>query len=298
MWYSSCMSHIDDILTQKANLKFVSNAMKQPLLSLKNEKKITKLWSKKKDVKSLHILINSYEKLVISTAIKFKKFGLAFGDLLQEGNVGILKAAYKFDTNINVRFSTYARWWIRSSIQEFVLKNWSIVRIGSTTTQKILFFQLSRLKNKIQNSFLENNDPQSITYEIAKDMKIKISEVEKFSERIFKKDLLLDHSLNNTEDNRTPIDFLNDTSLNPDEITINNDISGNRKRVLKKSLEALNNKEKHIILKRHLNHTPLTLESVGKDLSISKERVRQLESRALFKLKRRILKTESKQDLI
>jgi len=292
------MSHIDDTLTQKANRKFISNAMKQPLLSLKNEKKITKLWSKKKDEKSLHILINSYEKLVISIAIKFKKFGLPFGDLLQEGNVGILKAAYKFDTNINVRFSTYARWWIKSSIQEFVLKNWSIVRIGSTTTQKTLFFQLSRLKNKIQNSFLENNDPQSITYEIAKDMKIKVSEVEKLSERIFKKDLLLDHSLNNTEDNRTPIDFLNDTSLKPDEITINKDISGNRKRVLKKSLEALNDKEKHIILKRHLNHTPLTLESVGKNLSISKERVRQLESRAFFKLKKRILKTEKKQDLI
>ena len=292
------MSHIDDTLTQKANRKFISNAMKQPLLSLKNEKKITKLWSKKKDVKSLHILINSYEKLVISIAIKFKKFGLPFGDLLQEGNVGILKAAYKFDTNINVRFSTYARWWIKSSIQEFVLKNWSIVRIGSTTTQKTLFFQLSRLKNKIQNSFLENNDPQSITYEIAKDMKIKVSEVEKLSERIFKKDLLLDHSLNNTEDNRTPIDFLNDTSLKPDEITINKDISGNRKRVLKKSLEALNDKEKHIILKRHLNHAPLTLESIGKNLNISKERVRQLESRAFLKLKKRILKTEKKQDLI
>jgi len=292
------MVHLDDTLTQKANLKFVSKAMKQPLLSLKNEKKITELWSKKKDLKSLHILINSYEKLVVSNAIKYRNFGLPFGDLLQEGNIGILKAAYKFDININVRFSTYARWWIKSSIQEFVLKNWSIVRIGSTTTQKTLFFQLSRLKNKIQNSFLENNDPQSITYEIAKDMKIKVSEVEKLSERIFKKDLLLDHSLNNTEDNRTPIDFLNDTSLKPDEITINKDISGNRKRVLKKSLEALNDKEKHIILKRHLNHTPLTLESVGKNLSISKERVRQLESRAFFKLKKRILKTEKKQDLI
>ena len=292
------MAHIDDTLTQKANRKFVSNAMKQPLLSLKNEKKITKLWSKKKDVKSLHILINSYEKLVISNAIKFRKFGLPFADLLQEGNVGILKAAYKFDTNINVRFSTYARWWIKSSIQEFVLKNWSIVKIGSTPAQKFLFFQLSRLKNKIQNSSFENNNLQPITDKIAEDMKIKVSEVEKISERVLKKDLLLDHSLNNTEDNRTPMDFLNDTSLNPDEITINNDISGNRKRVLKKSLEALNDKEKHIILKRHLNHTSLTLEAVGKSLSISKERVRQLESRAFLKLKKRILKTENKQDLI
>jgi RNA polymerase sigma-32 factor len=292
------MSHTDDTLTQKDNLKFVSNAMKQPLLSLENEKEITKLWSKKKDVKSLHILINSYEKLVISNAIKFRKFDLPFGDLLQEGNIGILKAAHKFDINVNVRFSTYARWWIKSSIQEFVLRNWSIVRIGSTSTQKLLFFQLNRLKNKIQNSSLGNNNFQPITHQIAQDIKIKVSEVEKISERIFKKDLLLDHSINNTEDSRTPMDFLNDPSLNPGEIILNNDIHSHRKKILKKSLKALNDKEKFIILKRHLNHRPLTLESVGKNLNISKERVRQLESRAFVKLKKRILKTESKQNLI
>jgi len=292
------MIHIDDVLTQRANIKFVSKAMKQPLLSLKDEKKITKLWSEKKDIKSLHVLINSYEKLVISNAIKFRKSGLPFGDLLQEGNVGILKAAYKFNIKINVRFSTYARWWIKSSMQEFVLKNWAIVRIGSTATQKFLFFQLSRLKTKIQNSSLENNNLESITDKIAKDLKIKVSEVEKIFERVIKKDLLLDHSLNNNDDDRTPLDFLNDTSLNPDEITLNNDIHGNRKRVIKKSLQALNDKEKHIILKRHLHHTPGTLEAIGKDLNISKERVRQLESRAFLKLKKRILKTENKQDLI
>ena len=293
------MLHIDDTLTQRANIKFVSKAMKQPLLSLKDEKKVTKLWSEGKDVKSLHVLINSYEKLVISNAIKFRKFGLPFGDLLQEGNVGILKAAYKFDIKMDVRFSTYARWWIRSSIQEFVLKNWAIVRIGSTAIQKLLFFQLNRLKIKIQNLSLENNSLNSITHKIAKDLKIKVSEVEKISERLIKKDLLLDHSLNNNnDDDRTPMDFLNDTSLNPDEITLNNDIHGNRKRVIKKSLQALNDKEKHIILKRHLHHTPGTLEAIGKDLNISKERVRQLESRAFLKLKKRILKTENKQDLI
>ena len=292
------MLHIDDTLTQRANIKFVSKAMKQPLLSLKDEKKVTKLWSEGKDVKSLHVLINSYEKLVISNAIKFRKFGLPFGDLLQEGNVGILKAAYKFDIKINVRFSTYARWWIRSSMQEFVLKNWAIVRIGSTAIQKLLFFQLSRLKIKIQNLSLENNSLNLITHKIAKDLKIKVSELEKIFERVIKKDLLLDHSLNNNDDDRTPMDFLNDTSLNPDEITLNNDIHGNRKRVIKKSLQALNDKEKHIILKRHLHHTPGTLEAIGKDLNISKERVRQLESRAFLKLKKRILKTENKQDLI
>ena len=145
---------------------------------------------------------------------------------------------------------------------------------------------------------MENNSLNTITHKIAKDLKIKVSEVEKISERLIKKDLLLDHSLNNNDDDRTPMDFLNDTSLNPDEITLNNDIHSNRKKVIKKSLQALNDREKHIILKRHLHHTPGTLEAIGKDLNISKERVRQLESRAFLKLKKRILKTENKQDLI
>ena len=137
------MTYIDDELVQKANIRFVSKAMKRPLLSLESEQKAIKLWKNKKHLKSLHLLINSYEKLVISTAIKFRKYGLPFGDLVQEGNIGILKAAYKFDPNIKVRFSTYAIWWIKSSIQEFVLKNWSIVRIGTTAAQKLIFFQLS-----------------------------------------------------------------------------------------------------------------------------------------------------------
>ena len=247
----------------------------------------------------MHKLINSYEKLVISCAIRFRNFGLPFGDLLQEGNIGILKAAHKFDISVNVRFSTYARWWIRSSMQEFVLRNWSIVRIGTTSIQKLLFFQLSRLKNKIQNASHENDSLEPINNKIAKEMKIKVSEVEKISQRVLKKDLFLDHSLNNDDDdNRTPLDFLSDTSKNPDEIVLNNDINNNRKKVLKKSLDVLNDKEKYIILKRHLNYTPMTLESVGKDLNISKERVRQLETRSFLKLKKRILKTTSKQDLI
>ena len=293
------MSHIDDTLTQRDNLKFVAKAMKAPLLSVKDEKKITNLWSKRKDLKALHTLINSYEKLVISCAIKFRKFGLPFGDLLQEGNIGILKAAYKFDTSINVRFSTYARWWIKSSMQEFVLRNWSIVRIGSTSSQKLLFFQLSRIKTKIENSSLENNNnTKCLTHEIAKDMNVKVSEVEKISERVLKRDMLLDHSLSNKDDDRTPMDFLNDTSMCPDEISLKLDIENNRKKILKNSLVVLNDKEKHIILKRHLNQFPLTLEAIGKELHISKERVRQLESRAFIKLKKRILKQSSLQDLI
>ena len=289
------MNAFDEL--QGLNL-FIKNSLRSPLLEKNDERILIKKWLKKGDEKSLHQLTQSHMRLVISYAFKYKSYGLSVSDLIQEGCIGLMKAAERFNLDQDVRFSTYARWWIKSSIQEFVLKNWSIVRIGSTTAQKLLFFQLSRVKNKIQNSSLENNSSQPISSEIAKEMKVKISEVEKLSERILKKDLLLDHSLDNTDDNRTPMEFLNDTSLNPGEISLNNDIHVNRKKVLKKSLEALNDKEKHIILKRHLNQAPLTLESIGKKLSISKERVRQLESRAFLKLKKRILKTEKKQDLI
>ena len=145
-------------------------------------------------------------------------------------------------------------------MQEFVLRNWSIVRIGTTAIQKLLFFQLSRLKNKIQDASFDNDSLEPINNKIAKEMKINVSEVEKISQRVLKKDLFLDHSLNNDDDdNRTPLDFLSNASENPDQIALNNDINDNRKKVIKKSLDVLNDKEKHIILKRHLNHTPLTL---------------------------------------
>ena len=181
----------DDLLVQQANRKFISNAMKQPLLSLKEEQEATVKWKKTKDLKSLHLLISSYEKLIISTAIKFRKYGLPFGDLVQEGNIGILKAAYKFDPEIKVRFSTYAIWWIKSSIQEFILRNWSIVRIGSTSTQKLLFFQFSKIQNKINNL---SNGSDAIKEELAKKLKINTFDIDKLSESPFKKDYQIDKS--------------------------------------------------------------------------------------------------------
>ena len=293
------MTYTDDLLVQKANLKFVSKAMKQPLLTIKDEVKATNLWGKKKDLKSLHLIINSYEKLVISTAVKFRKYGLPFGDLIQEGNIGILKAAYKFDPKFKVRFSTYAIWWIKSSIQEFVLRNWSIVRIGSTISQKLLFFQLSRIRNKIYD-FSQNNEINENLFKkkLAKKLKIKIAEIDIFSERITKKDFQLDQTNNNPDDDRNPLELLKDQSILPDDLVIKDSIETNRKLVLKESMNALNDKEKYIILKRHLTYFPKTLEMVGKELNISKERVRQLESRAILKLKKRILKKNIKQDLL
>jgi len=284
----------DDLLVQQANRKFISNAMKQPLLSLKEEQEATVKWKKTKDLKSLHLLISSYEKLIISTAIKFRKYGLPFGDLVQEGNIGILKAAYKFDPKIKVRFSTYAIWWIKSSIQEFILRNWSIVRIGSTSTQKLLFFQFSKIQNKINNL---SNGSDAIKEELAKKLKINTFDIDKLSESPFKKDCQIDQTNLDPEDNRSPINFLKDSNPLPEEVTINDDFDKNRKLILKETLKILNNKEKHIILKRHLTYNPITLEAVGKELNLSKERIRQLEFRAMTKIKKRILSKNLKRDL-
>jgi len=284
----------DDLLVQQANRKFISNAMKQPLLSLKEEQKATFKWKKTKDLKSLHLLISSYEKLIISTAIKFRKYGLPFGDLVQEGNIGILKAAYKFDPEIKVRFSTYAIWWIKSSIQEFILRNWSIVRIGSTSTQKFLFFQFSKIQNKINNL---SNGSDTTKEELAKKLKINTFDIDKLSESPFKKDYQIDQTNLDSEDNRSPINFLKDSKPLPEEVTINDDFDKNRKLILKETLKILNNKEKYIILKRHLTYNPITLEATGKELNLSKERVRQIEFRAMTKIKKRILSKNLKRNL-
>ena len=284
----------DDLLIQQANRKFVSNAMKQPMLSLKEEQKATIKWKKRKDLKSLHLLVSSYEKLVISTAVKFRKYGLPFGDLIQEGNIGILKAAYKFDPKIKVRFSTYAIWWIKSSIQEFILRNWSIVRIGSTSAQKFLFFQFSNIQNRINNL---SNDSDIIKKEFANKLHIKISDINKMSESTFKKDCQIDHTNSNSDDNKNPINFLKDTKPLPEEVTINDDFDKKRKLILKETLKVLNNREKYIIIKRHLTYNPITLEAIGKELNLSKERVRQLEYRSMLKIRKRILTKNLKQDL-
>ena len=140
------MTHIDDPETQKANLKYIRSSMNEPLLEKDHELALAKRWSEDRDERALHELVQSYTRLVISIAAKFRNYGLPMGDLIQEGNVGLMQAAERFDYKRDLRFSTYASWWIRSCIQDYVLRNWSIVRTGTTAAQKSLFFNLRRLR--------------------------------------------------------------------------------------------------------------------------------------------------------
>jgi RNA polymerase sigma-32 factor len=156
------MAYIDDAGTQKANMGYIRSSMNEPMLERDHEFELAVRWKEHGDEKALHELIRSYTRLVIATAAKFKHYGLQMGDLIQEGNVGLMQAANKFEPSRDVRFSTYATWWIRASIQDYILRNWSIVRTGTTSAHKSLFFNLRRLRVRIEGAENEMDSRHSV----------------------------------------------------------------------------------------------------------------------------------------
>ena len=143
------MTYLDNPETQRSNTDYIRTSMRQPLLERDHELDLARRWRDKNDVKALHELVSAYMRLVVSTASRFKSYGLPVGDLIQEGNIGLMQAAARFEPERDVRFSTYATWWIRSAIQDYILRNWSIVRIGSTASQKSLFFKMRHLAARL-----------------------------------------------------------------------------------------------------------------------------------------------------
>ena len=165
------------IETQRADLEFVRTIMKAPLLGKEEEIELAKAWRENQDEDALHQIICAYTRLVVSIAVRFRHYGLPMGDLIQEGNLGLLRAAERFEVQREVRFSSYAKWWIKSYIQDYVLRNWSIVRTGSTTAQKLLFFNLRRLRKELATVTSEFMEPEERA-RIAKALKVTIKDVE------------------------------------------------------------------------------------------------------------------------
>lgn len=278
------MAHIDDPLTQKANLDYIQTSMNAPLLEKDHELSLARRWHEQGDEAALHELIQSYTRLVVSMASRFRNYGLPMGDLIQEGNVGLMQAASRFDYKRDLRFSTYASWWIRSSIQDYVLRNWSIVRTGTTAAQKSLFFNLRRLRNKIESE----NEREGLTKEgrekIAAELGVKMRDVRDMEARLSGSD----HSLNATIGEDGEDDWqsmLADDRPNPEDVVVGMKDAQTRSAWLKHALSELSEREQTIIKERHLTHDAVTLEELGKELGVSKERVRQLEQRAMSKLK-------------
>jgi RNA polymerase sigma-32 factor len=257
--------------------------MKEPLLEREVEFELARLWREEGDEMALHKLVRSYMRLVVSTAGRFRNYGLPMGDLVQEGNVGLMQAAARFEPQREVRFSTYATWWIRSAMQDYVLRNWSIVRTGTTAAQKSLFFNLRRLRARIEDASgtrLGDEGRKSI----AKQLRVKIAEVESMETRLGAHDQSLNAPLTESSEDDWQ-DFLPDQRPSPEDVAIGMRDGETRSRWLAEALGELSPREQTIIRQRRLTDEGATLEELGRELGVSKERVRQLESRALNKLR-------------
>ncbi|MCB9973974.1 MAG: RNA polymerase factor sigma-32 [Rhodospirillales bacterium] len=279
------MVHIDDPVTQKANLNYIRTAMKTPLLEREEEKELAMRWKHQRDEKALHTLIESYTRLVVSIASKFKHYGLPMGDLIQEGNVGLMQAASRFEPERDLRFSTYASWWVRSTIQDYILRNWSIVRTGTTSAQKSLFFNYRRLRAAIEGreevEALNDNHRQ----EIATALNVKLRDVEDMEQRLSGGDASLNARVSEDGDDEWQNMIADEEALNPEDVVIGMKDAESRTKWLNQALGELTDREQQIIRQRHLTHDGITLEQLGDVLGVSKERVRQLEQRAMGKLK-------------
>ncbi len=228
-------------------------------------------------------------RLVISMAGRFRKFKLPMSDLIQEGYVGLLEAAARFDPERDVRFSTYASWWIRASMQDYILRNWSIVRGGTSSAQKSLFFNLRRLRSKLAQED-ETMSKAEIYSQISTQLGVSASDVEFMDSRLSGSDSSLSASVNSDESGGSSrMDFLVDDHPLQDEVVESTIDMERRVSWLHTALHALNERELHIIRERRLDDDGVTLEALGEKLGISKERVRQIESRAMEKLKLALL---------
>lgn len=280
----------DDIATHKADHAFIRKAMTTPILEREHEHDLAVAWRDKGDEKALHQLVRAYGRLVVAMASKFRHYGLPLGDLIQEGNVGLMQAAARFEPEREVRFSTYASWWIRSTIQDYVLRNWSIVRTGSTSAHKSLFFNLRRLRSKIANATGEMDLTEQSREQIAKELGVTVKDVEVMEQRLAAHDQSLNVMISDDSDDDWQ-GFLVDDRPTPEQVVIGARDAKSRSAWLNSALGQLTDRERTIIEVRRLSEDGATLEDLGKTLGISKERVRQLESRALSKLKASLTRT-------
>ncbi|MBD8891714.1 RNA polymerase factor sigma-32 [Roseibium litorale] len=265
--------------------QLVRAAMKAPYLTREDEQELARRWKNDKDEKALEALTLAHMRLVIAVASRYRNFGLSLVDLIQEGHVGLLEAAARFDPEREVRFSTYATWWIRAQIQDHILRNWSIVRGGTSSAQKALFFNLRRLRAKLSGSGQTLTDSE-LHRKIADAIGVKVADVALMNARLSGPDASLNAPVSDGDETSADRqDFLVCEAPLPDEIVSENIDAERRKIWLRNALRVLNDRELRIVKERRLTDEGATLESLGQTLGISKERVRQIESRAMEKLK-------------
>lgn len=269
--------------------EFVREAMNAPYLTREEEHALALRWRDHADKPSLDRLTRAHMRLVISIAARFRNYGLPANDLVQEGHVGLMEAAARFEPDREVRFSTYATWWIRASIQDFVLRNWSIVRGGTSSAQKALFFNLRRLRMRLERR-AEHDPDMDVEAELAGVFGVKRADISTMQARLSGPDYSLDAPVTDEDANGTSRgELFPDLSPLPDEIVTEQIDSDRRHAWLQGALTVLSERELRILRERRLQEEGETLEALGVKLGISKERVRQIENRALEKLKKALI---------
>lgn len=264
-------------------------AMKAELLDAETELRLAYAWRDHRDEEALHRLVTAYMRLAISMAAKFKRYGAPMNDLIQEAGLGLMKAADKFDPDRGVRFSTYAVWWIKASIQDYVMRNWSMVRTGSTSSQKSLFFNMRRVQTRIEREAMaagQNLDKHQLLQMIATEVGVPLHDVEMMEGRLAGSDYSLNATQSVQDEGREWIDTLEDDSEQAADLVEQARDRAQLREWLLNALSSLNERERFIVRERKLRDDPRTLESLGEELGLSKERVRQLEAAAFAKMRK------------
>jgi RNA polymerase sigma-32 factor len=274
-----------------ADRAMVRIAMKARYLERDEEHDLAVAWKERGDQNAMHQITMAHMRLVISMASKFKHFGLSMADLIQEGHIGLLEAAARFEPDREVRFSTYATWWIRASIQDHILRNWSIVRGGTSSAQKALFFNLRRLRARLAQG-QEQMSGGDMHRHISKKLGVSEADVAMMDARMSGPDASLNAPVGEDGDGADRMDFLVSDAPQPDELVQTAMDEQRRNGWLHDSLDVLNERELQIIRRRRLTDEAATLESLGTDLGISKERVRQIETRAMEKLRAELVRQQ------
>ncbi len=271
------------------DLNVSRQAMKAELLDAETEQQLARAWRDRRDEVALHRLITAYMRLAISMAARFRRYGAPMNDLIQEASLGLMKAAEKFDPDRGVRFSTYAVWWIKAGIQDYVMRNWSMVRTGSTSSQKALFFNLRRVQAVLGREAAERGetlDQTSLRQRVATALGVPVADVEMMEGRLSGSDHSLNAPQGTDEGGREWIDALEDDGQQPSEAVEAAHDGELLRSWLIRALQGLNPRERYIVAERKLRDEGRTLESLGAELGLSKERIRQLEAAAFAKMRR------------
>ena len=280
---------VEDFSPETNLSRYLQNIRNFPILSPDEEYLLATEYIKTRDAKISYKLVTSHLRLVVKVVSKFKGYGLPVSEMIAEGNMGLLYAVDKFDPEKGFRFSTYALWWIRASVQKYVLNSWSLVKIGTTSAQKKLFFNLRKMKNRL-NLIDDRELSHDVIKNIATSLDVSVQDVTDMNMRLKSHDGSLNVLVDSSSDNGSELmDFIADNKPNQEEIYCRSEIMQQRKKALNKAFECLNPREKDILFKRRLCEKSVTLDDLSKFYAISKERVRQIELNSIRKIRNNIM---------